>query len=60
MNAITPTNAQLMTPIGPAAPIHQYVADHYDGLWHAARLLGGYEAARNSRGLLRSWHQARA
>jgi hypothetical protein len=27
-------------------PILTFVSAHYEGLWHAARLLGGYEAAR--------------
>ncbi|MFU8864768.1 MAG: hypothetical protein ACNA7O_12710 [Rhodobacterales bacterium] len=30
----------------PADPILSFVSAHYDGLWHAARLLGGYESAR--------------
>jgi hypothetical protein len=29
-----------------ADPICTFVSAHYEGLWHAARLLGGYEAAR--------------
>jgi hypothetical protein len=27
-------------------PILTYFSAHYEGLWHAARLLGGYESAR--------------
>ena len=27
-------------------PILEFVSAHYEGLWHSARLLGGYEAAR--------------
>ena len=46
MNAITPTNTHLAPPVDPAAPVRRFVADHHDGLWHAARLLGGYGAAR--------------
>jgi len=30
-----------------AACVRQYVGAHRDALWHAARLLGGVEAARN-------------
>lgn len=30
----------------PADPILCFVAAHHEGLWHAARLLGGYESAR--------------
>jgi hypothetical protein len=29
-----------------ALPVIAYVAEHETGLWHAARLLGGYEMAR--------------
>lgn len=29
-----------------ADPAVSYVSAHYEGLWHAARLLGGYETAR--------------
>lgn len=29
-----------------ADPILTFVSANYEGLWHAARLLGGYEAAR--------------
>lgn len=46
MNALTPTHAHLATPVDPAAPVRRFVADHYDALWQAARLLGGYDAAR--------------
>lgn len=28
-----------------AATLHTFVAEHRAGLWHAARLLGGYEGA---------------
>ena len=38
------------TPAGPqefsADPICTFFSAHYEGLWHATRLLGGYEAAR--------------
>lgn len=30
----------------PADPILVFIAAHQEGLWHAARLLGGYESAR--------------
>ena len=30
----------------PADPIFVFVSVHHEGLWHAARLLGGYESAR--------------
>ncbi len=30
-----------------AACVRHYMGAHRDALWHAARLLGGYEAARN-------------
>ncbi|WP_185804714.1 hypothetical protein [Pontivivens nitratireducens] len=30
----------------PADPILSFVSEHREGLWHAARLLGGYESAR--------------
>jgi hypothetical protein len=30
----------------PTDPILTFVSAHYEGLWHAARLLGGYESAR--------------
>lgn len=30
----------------PADPVLSFVSAHYDGLWHATRLLGGYESAR--------------
>lgn len=33
-------------PADPAMPVRRFVAEHYDALWHAARLLGGYDAAR--------------
>ena len=49
MNAITPIHAHSASqaaPVDPAVPVRRFVADHYDALWHAARLLGGYEAAR--------------
>ncbi len=29
-----------------AAPVRHYVCQHRDSLWHAAHLLGGYEAAK--------------
>lgn len=29
-----------------ADPVLSFVATHQDGLWHAVRLLGGYESAR--------------
>lgn len=41
MNAITPINTHLATPVDPAASVRSFVADHHDGLRHAARLLGG-------------------
>lgn len=49
MNALTPIHAHSApqaAPADPAVPVRCFVADHYDALWHAARLLGGYEAAR--------------
>ena len=30
----------------PTDPILEFVSANYEGLWHSARLLGGYEAAR--------------
>ncbi len=30
----------------PADPVVVFVSAHHEGLWHAARLLGGYESAR--------------
>lgn len=30
----------------PADPVLPFVVAHQEGLWHAARLLGGYESAR--------------
>lgn len=30
----------------PADPVLTFVVDHQEGLWHAARLLGGYDSAR--------------
>lgn len=30
----------------PAEPVTTFVFAHHEGLWHAARLLGGYESAR--------------
>lgn len=30
----------------PADPVFSFINTHQEGLWHAARLLGGYESAR--------------
>jgi hypothetical protein len=30
----------------PADPVFSFINAHQEGLWHAARLLGGYESAR--------------
>ncbi len=46
MNACTPIDTYFASPADPAEPLRSYVASHFDGLWHAARLLGGYKAAQ--------------
>ena len=30
----------------PVDPVLAFFSSHYEGIWHAARLLGGYESAR--------------
>jgi len=30
----------------PVDPVLSFISRHHEGLWHAARLLGGYESAR--------------
>lgn len=35
-----------LSPEIPADPVLSFVSTHHQGLWHAARLLGGYDSAR--------------
>ncbi|SFQ13034.1 hypothetical protein [Tranquillimonas alkanivorans] len=44
MNAYTTFPATAVA--DPLAPVRGFVSAHRDALWHAARLLGGYDAAR--------------
>lgn len=41
-SAFVPDPAQVIT----ADPVLSFISAHHGGLWHAARLLGGYESAR--------------